>query len=98
MDALYEVSGDKETVLLAQMREKAIMDEQSRLKGARQEGIKEGENNKAIEIAKKLIGIIPDEIISIKTGISVDIIKELKNQVKLDSSEIWLSLRGILYI
>lgn len=42
MDILYKISGDKKAVMLAEMREKAIMDEQSRLKGAREEGLKEG--------------------------------------------------------
>jgi hypothetical protein len=42
MDALYKISGDKEAIMLAEMREKAIMDEQSRLNGARKEGKIEG--------------------------------------------------------
>ncbi|MDD3049196.1 MAG: PD-(D/E)XK nuclease family transposase [Bacilli bacterium] len=42
MDVLYKISGDKKAVMLAEMREKAIMDEQSRLKGAREEGLIEG--------------------------------------------------------
>ncbi|GKX66355.1 hypothetical protein [Inconstantimicrobium mannanitabidum] len=39
MDALYKISGDKQAIWLAEMREKALMDEQSRLKGATKEGI-----------------------------------------------------------
>ena len=38
MDVLYKISGDKEAIMLAEMREKAMMDEQSRLNGARREG------------------------------------------------------------
>ena len=41
MDVLYKISGDKEAVMLAEMREKAIMDEQSRYNGARREVLKE---------------------------------------------------------
>ena len=42
MDVLYKISGDKEAIMLAEMREKAIMDEQSRLNGARKEGLEKG--------------------------------------------------------
>ena len=42
MDVLYKISGDKEAIMLAEMREKAIMDEQNRLNGARKEGLDEG--------------------------------------------------------
>lgn len=42
MNVLYKISGDKEAIMLAEMREKAIMDEQSRLNGARKEGLDEG--------------------------------------------------------
>ena len=61
MDVLYEISGDKETVMLAEMREKAIMDEQSRLKGAREEILKETmiENlNEIGEVSQKVIILI----------------------------------------
>ena len=42
MDVLYKISGDKEAVMLAEMRKKAMMDEQSRLNDARREGRREG--------------------------------------------------------
>ncbi|WP_461207923.1 Rpn family recombination-promoting nuclease/putative transposase, partial [Clostridium sp. DL1XJH146] len=41
-ETLEYLSQDEETVILARLREKAIMDEASRLEGAREEGIKEG--------------------------------------------------------
>ena len=41
MDVLYKISGDKEAIMLAEMREKAMMDEQSRFNGAKKEGAKE---------------------------------------------------------
>ena len=41
MDVLYKISSDKEAIMIAEMREKAIMDEQSRLEGARKEAVKE---------------------------------------------------------
>lgn len=49
MDVLYKISGDKKAVMLAEMREKAIMDEQSRLKGAREEGLDIGRKEGLIE-------------------------------------------------
>ena len=68
MNVLHEISGDKETVMLAEMREKAIMDEQSRLKGAREEGREEGRE----EILKetilenlKEIGEVPQSLINL---------------------------------
>jgi len=51
MDVLYEISEDEETLMLADMRDKALRDEQSMLKGAE----KEGENKKAISIAKRML-------------------------------------------
>ncbi|WP_346873595.1 Rpn family recombination-promoting nuclease/putative transposase [Clostridium sp. UBA5988] len=42
MDVLYNISGDKELIQLAEMRDKAIRDEKSRLQGARDEGREEG--------------------------------------------------------
>jgi len=35
----FKISGDKDAIMLAEMREKALMDEQSRLNGARKEGV-----------------------------------------------------------
>lgn len=82
MDILYEISGDKESIMLANMREKALMDEQSRLKGAKeegiQEGIKEGSNEKAILIAKKMLkkGKSIEEVSEL-TELSIEEVKKL---------------------
>ena len=46
--------------------------------GDKYEGIKEGEKNKAVEIAKSLLDILDIETIALKTGLSVDEINELK--------------------
>lgn len=74
MDVLYNISGDKETVMLAEMREKAIMDEQSRLNGARKEGKIEGK----IEVAKNLkrLGLEIKKIAE-ATGLTIDEIEKL---------------------
>ena len=51
MDVLYKIRGDKEAIMLAEMRKKAIMDEQSRLNGARKEGI-EKENSRLRDVKR----------------------------------------------
>ncbi|GKX66349.1 Rpn family recombination-promoting nuclease/putative transposase [Inconstantimicrobium mannanitabidum] len=82
MDALYKISGDKQAIWLAEMREKALMDEQSRLKGATKEGIDKGINigkkEKALEIAKNLLDVLDDETIALKTGLNIEDIKILR--------------------
>ena len=56
MDVLYKIKGDKEAMMLAEMREEAIMDEQSRLNRARKEGIeKENSRLRYLKRALKLI-------------------------------------------
>ena len=72
MDVLYKISGDKESIMLSEMREKAIMDEQSRLKGALREGLEKGKKAGLKEIiidnlmelgdlSKNLINIINEQ-------------------------------------
>ena len=48
------------------------------LKLGKEEGLKEGEKKKQIEIAKNLLDILDDETISLKTGLDIDIIKNLR--------------------
>ncbi|GKX66348.1 hypothetical protein [Inconstantimicrobium mannanitabidum] len=78
MDALYKISGDKQAIWLAEMREKALMDEQSRLKGATKEGIEIGKKQKALEITKNLLDVLDDKIIALKTGLNIEDIKKLR--------------------
>ena len=66
---LYELSQDEKTRMLYDAREKAKWDEQSRLKGA--------ENNKAIEIAKNLLGKLSIDDIASSTGLTTDVVKGL---------------------
>jgi len=53
MDVLYNISGDKELIQLAEMRDKTIRDEKSRLQGARDEGREEGKKEGKIEGIKQ---------------------------------------------
>ncbi len=70
------LSRDPETIRLAELRAKAIMDEMDNIEGAREEGKKE----KSIEIARNLLDILDDETISRKIGLPIEIIKELRDK------------------
>lgn len=65
MNILYEISGDKEVVQLAELRDKAIRDEKSRLRGAKEEGKIEGKiEGKSEMLIKQLtrkFKVIPEE-------------------------------------
>ncbi len=91
MDTLYKISGDKESIMLAEMREKAIMDEQSRINGARKEGIeKEKEKSRLKDIDRVL------KLLTKKFGILNDAFKEkIKN---MDSDNLNLIIENILDI
>lgn len=76
------LSRDPETVRLAELRMKKILDEKSMLEGAKEEGIKEGikegVEKKSIEIARNALAInLPIEQIQQLTGLPIDKIKEL---------------------
>ena len=72
MDVLYKISGDKDSIMLAEMREKALMDEQSRLNGAKREG--------KIEVAKNFLKMgMSIEQISMGTGLTIEEVEKLKN-------------------
>lgn len=59
-------------------REMAIHDEITRLTGARAEG----ETNAAKSIAMKLLGLLDDQTIAEKTGLTVQQIEEIKGEQK----------------
>lgn len=54
-EELEYLTGDEEAKRLAYLREKSIRDEQSALIVATRNGIAKGENNKKIEIARKML-------------------------------------------
>ena len=70
MDVLYKIRGDKEAMMLAEMREKAIIDEQSRLNRARKEGI-EKENSRLRYLERFL------KLITKKFGTLNDVLKNM---------------------
>ncbi|MEG0306476.1 MAG: Rpn family recombination-promoting nuclease/putative transposase [Clostridium sp.] len=76
MNVLYHISGDKKLIELAEMRDKAVRDEKSRLQGARDEGIAEGIEKGAYKgksellikiLIKKFNGLSEEYIEKIKT-------------------------------
>ena len=78
MEELEEVSKIKQLRRIAELKDKAIRDEKNGLRHAKEEGIKEGEKNKQIEIAKKLLKERMDtEKISLIVGLSKEEIEKL---------------------
>ena len=80
-DELYRLSMDEKERALYFIREKSIRDEISALANAEEKGmergIKKGERNKAIEIAKSLLDVLDIETIYIKTGLSIKEIEDI---------------------
>ena len=74
-DKLYKLSQSKEDRELYFLREKSIRDEISALSKAKEEGIEQG----ILEIAKNLLDILDDNTISEKTGLSLEEVKQLRN-------------------
>ena len=80
-DELYRLSMDEKERALYFIREKSIRDEISALANAEEKGmergIKKGERNKAIEIAKSLLDVLDIETISINTGLCIKEIEDI---------------------
>ena len=85
MDVLYNISGDKELIQLAEMRDKTIRDEKSRLQGARDEGIKQGAKDalakSTIKLLRKKFKDIPDNIIESILNLSLEKIEEINEDL-----------------
>jgi predicted transposase/invertase (TIGR01784 family) len=73
------LSRDPETVRLAELRMKKILDEKSMIEGAKEEGKEEGKEEVAINLLK--LGMSED-IVSQGTGLSIDKIREIKLKLK----------------
>lgn len=79
MDVLYKISGDKESIRLAEMREKAVMDEQSRLKGAREEGIDIGK----VKVAENFLRMgLTVEQVAAGSELSIEKVIAIKKNIK----------------
>lgn len=75
---LYVISSDEDEREKYRMREKARLDAASALATAELKGKVEGERLAKLSIAKSLLGIIPNELIAEKTGLSIEEIELLK--------------------
>ena len=79
-DELIKMSNDDTQRELYEMRAKTLRDKISALNKAERKGIKKGEKNKAIEIAKSLINLgLDKESIAKSTGLDLCEIEKLMN-------------------
>ncbi|MBN1064979.1 Rpn family recombination-promoting nuclease/putative transposase [Clostridium botulinum] len=81
-DELIKMSNNSKQREIYEMRAKILKDKVSALNKAREEGIeqgiKEGQYKEKINIAKKLLDILDNETIAIKTGLTIDKIQKLR--------------------
>ncbi|MFD3157345.1 hypothetical protein ACFIJ5_10860 [Haloimpatiens sp. FM7330] len=78
-ERLEYLSSDKETIEIYKVREKSLHERANMINGAKEEGIKEGENKKSIEIIKNsLMQGLSVDIISKITGKNIDEIEKIK--------------------
>lgn len=71
---LEYLSSDPKTMDLYWERERSLHERANMISSAEQRGIEKGK----LEIAKNLLDILDDEIISIKTGLPVEKVKKLR--------------------
>ncbi|MBY6931185.1 Rpn family recombination-promoting nuclease/putative transposase [Clostridium botulinum] len=81
-DELIKMSNNSKQREIYEMRAKILKDKVSALNKAREEGIeqgiKEGQYKEKINIAKKLLDVLDDDTIAIKTGLTIDKIQKLR--------------------
>ena len=78
LQSVNEASMDKEELEVQHKRQEFISVQKSSIELAKEQGIEQGENKKAIEIAKNLLDILDDTTIAQKTGLSEQEIKILR--------------------
>ena len=79
-DELVRISNDKEQREIYEMRSKILKDKISALNEAERKGIEQGIKRGKIEVAKNLLDVLDNETISLKTGLTVDEIDNLRNE------------------
>lgn len=77
-DELYRLSRDKNELELYNLREKSFFDKISALSYAKEEGLEEGRLLERINIAKNLLDVLDNETISLKTGLTIEEIENLR--------------------
>ena len=75
-EILENISLSKEERALYLSREMALHDEATRLDDAKEEGRAE----KGLESAKNLLDVLDDETISLKTGLTIEKIQQLRKE------------------
>jgi len=73
---------------------KALRIHNAEIKTAEEKGIKQGENIKALEIAKSLLDILDNETIAIKTGLTVEEIQKLRQENRFEKGNCCLGKIG----
>ena len=87
-DELIRLSNDNKQRELYEMRSKILKDKVSALNEAerkgiekgRKEGIEEGIQQEKVEIAKNILDVLDDETISLKTGLTIEKIQQLRKE------------------
>ena len=79
-DELIRLSNDNKQRELYEMRSKILKDKVSALNEAERKGIEKGIQQEKIEIAKNLLDVLDDETISLKTGLTVEKIQQLRKE------------------
>lgn len=81
-EELENLSGNDEIRRLAELRDKAIRDEKTNLRGAKEEGIRKGRKDEKIETARKMLqkNMKIDEIEEI-SGLTKNEIEKLKSHI-----------------
>ena len=79
-DTLHRLSADDKQRALYEMRAKRLHDEVSALNKAKREGRQQGSRERAIEIARSLMDVLPVEVIAEKTGLSVEEVEMLSKR------------------
>ena len=92
---LLRMSADSKDRFMYEKRKESILEKVSLIESAEQKGIekgliegkKEGIREGKVEIAINLLDILDDETISIKTGLEIDYIKNLRNEKRKEVSK-----------
>jgi len=71
---LQQISADESTRQLAEMRERALMNEISMLEEAEEKGIAKGK----LTVARALLDVLDDETIALKTDLPLETLKKLR--------------------
>lgn len=83
-DELVKISADKKQRAMYEMRQKTLHDEANALYSAEKKGIEkgklEGKKEAKLELARNLLDILDEEIIALKTSLSIEEVKKLKEE------------------